>query len=337
MTFVDRVQAVAPFGFSDRQTRFLVTVALHSGFCLRRHYAAFAGLNYGQGVRDFFHRLVQRRLASCLTFRPDRGVVYHLHASSLYEAIGQDDNRNRRTTSPALIGRKLMLLDYVLAAPATEWFATEQDKVALFTTRLGVPVRDLPQRLYRARERAAATTRYFIHKLPIAITGEPAVVSFVYLVTDTAGRAFGQFLEDHAQLLGHLKDWRIVAVCPQHLHGLPACQAAFQQFGETVRRPSGSVDIGAIRRYFAARDLQERGDIAKLAVSEIDALRAARQRYSAPAFESLYRQWRQTGEAAFADEAGTRVRTAIKAGRGQLVTHRLPLRYDRFGTRAGVA
>ena len=44
MTFEERVSAVTPFGFSDRQTRFLVTVALHSGFCLRRHYAAFAGL-----------------------------------------------------------------------------------------------------------------------------------------------------------------------------------------------------------------------------------------------------------------------------------------------------
>ena len=38
MTFDERVRALAPLGFSERQTRFLVTVALHSGFCLRRHY-----------------------------------------------------------------------------------------------------------------------------------------------------------------------------------------------------------------------------------------------------------------------------------------------------------
>jgi hypothetical protein len=52
MTFDERVRALEPLGFSESQTRFLVTVALHSGFCLRRHYTAFAGLKYGAGVRD---------------------------------------------------------------------------------------------------------------------------------------------------------------------------------------------------------------------------------------------------------------------------------------------
>ena len=61
MTFDDRAAALAPLGFSERQTRFLVMVALHSGFCLRRHYTAFADLQYGAGVRDFLDRLVARR------------------------------------------------------------------------------------------------------------------------------------------------------------------------------------------------------------------------------------------------------------------------------------
>ncbi len=75
MTFDDRAAALAPLGFSERQTRFLVMVALHSGFCLRRHYTAFAGLRYGAGVRDFLDRLVSRRLARRLDFRRDRGLV----------------------------------------------------------------------------------------------------------------------------------------------------------------------------------------------------------------------------------------------------------------------
>ena len=64
MTFHERVVALEPFGFSETQTRFLVTVALHSGFCLRRHYMTFAGLQYGAGVRDFLDRLVARKLAT---------------------------------------------------------------------------------------------------------------------------------------------------------------------------------------------------------------------------------------------------------------------------------
>ena len=141
MTFGERVTALEPLGFSHRQTEFLVTVALHSGFCLRRHYMAFAGLKYGAGVRDFLDRLVARGLARRSQFRADRGHVYHLHNTRIYAAINQDDNRNRRRTSPALIARKLMLLDYVLGEPSVDWYATEQDKVALFTTRFGIATR----------------------------------------------------------------------------------------------------------------------------------------------------------------------------------------------------
>ena len=36
------------------------------------------------------------------------------------------------TPAPAVIARKLMLLDYVLTVPEGDWYATEEDKVALF-------------------------------------------------------------------------------------------------------------------------------------------------------------------------------------------------------------
>jgi hypothetical protein len=139
VTFEERVPALALLGFSERQTRFLVTVALHGGFCLRRQYVTFAGLKYGAGVRDFLDRLVVRKLATRFAFRRDRGHVYHLRASAIYDPIGQPDNRNRRSASAALIARKLMILDYVLAHPNVEWLATEEDKVAFFITRFGVP------------------------------------------------------------------------------------------------------------------------------------------------------------------------------------------------------
>lgn len=117
MTFDERVRALEHLGFNEAQTRFIVTVALHSGFCLRRHYAKLTGLKYGAGVRGFLDRLVGRGLARRHDFRRDRGHVYHLHHTGIYTAIGQDDNRNRRHTSPALIARKLMLFDYVLDHP----------------------------------------------------------------------------------------------------------------------------------------------------------------------------------------------------------------------------
>jgi hypothetical protein len=64
MTFDERVSALAPLGFTPRQTRFLVTAALHSGYCLRRHYLTFTGVRHGKNVRDFFETLVRRQLGA---------------------------------------------------------------------------------------------------------------------------------------------------------------------------------------------------------------------------------------------------------------------------------
>jgi hypothetical protein len=58
LNFEDRVRAVAEFGFSKRQARFLVTVMLHAGVCVPRQYARFAGIAYGHKVNRFFDKLV---------------------------------------------------------------------------------------------------------------------------------------------------------------------------------------------------------------------------------------------------------------------------------------
>jgi hypothetical protein len=131
MTFDDRVRALEPLGFTPRQTRFIATVALHSGYCLRRQYGAFAGVRYGKNVCDFFETLVERQLAERFTQRPDRGLIYHLQARAIYRALGQDENRNRREASAALSradhGARLRARH-----PELDWLATEADKVELF-------------------------------------------------------------------------------------------------------------------------------------------------------------------------------------------------------------
>jgi len=52
MTLDDRVHALASLGLTPRQTRFLVTAALHSGYCLRRQYLAFAFDTGWQPIRE---------------------------------------------------------------------------------------------------------------------------------------------------------------------------------------------------------------------------------------------------------------------------------------------
>ena len=70
MTFAERIQDVISLGpgsgFTDQQAKFIVTVALHSGYCLRRQYSAFTGRQYGQNVCDFLDGPVTDRKSTRL-------------------------------------------------------------------------------------------------------------------------------------------------------------------------------------------------------------------------------------------------------------------------------
>ena len=231
MTFEERVQGLDLLGFTARQARFIATVALHSGYCLRRHYAKFAGIGYGKNVRDFLDDTVERQLAVRFTIRSDRGHLYHFHARPLYRLLGQEDNRNRRQASASLIARKLMVLDHVLAHPNVEWLATEEDKVDFFTDRLGVRPADLPQRVFGSTEPGGdTTTRFFPHKMPIAVCGTPPIPSFVVLVTEPRGWTFETFLSDHAGLFQQLPRWSVTVVGPRKTIACADIRQVFDAF-----------------------------------------------------------------------------------------------------------
>lgn len=64
MKLEDRINAIAEFGFTERQARFLDLVMLFGGLCVPRQYAAFAGTAYGRRVSRFFDKLVRQRYAT---------------------------------------------------------------------------------------------------------------------------------------------------------------------------------------------------------------------------------------------------------------------------------
>jgi hypothetical protein len=336
MTFDERVRALAPLGLMDRQTRFLATVLLHSGYCLRRQYAAFAGVRYGKTVRDFLDALVARDLATRDRYEVNRGHLYHVHARPLYRLVGQEDNRNRRHIGAALIARKLMVLDFVIGEAAAEWFATEDDKVAFFRDRLGVPVADLPHRVYTASDPAAGhTTRYFVHKLPIFLAGEPARVHLTYLVIEPSGRLFREFLREHASLLRHLPRWTVVVVTPIRVGGLDECRSAFDEFASGTLGPGLTLSTEELRWYFETRRAVERDDLSRVSVADIHRFRDARHAWSARGVERLYTDWLVNGDGVIDGTRGDVARDAEP--RGRLVTRVLPFTYSQSGSLAGVA
>ena len=110
-----RVNALGGFGFTERQREFLVTVMVHSGCFLERQYCAFTGTVRGQNSREFMARLVARGFARAIEPGPvRRGRLYHVHHKPLYEAIGQADNRNRRSRTIGRMVERVMILDAVL-------------------------------------------------------------------------------------------------------------------------------------------------------------------------------------------------------------------------------
>lgn len=331
-TLADRAQAIEPLGFSPRQARFLATVALHSGYCLRRQYEVSAGVRYGKNVRAFLDDLVTRGLAERSIRRADRGHVYHLHGRRLYRVLGLDTSRHRRPVSAAGVARRLMVLDHVLATPGIEWLATDADKVALCVEHLGVAPSALPQQACPTSRTGGTTgVRYFPHRWPIAVAGQPPRVHLVALVTDALGRTLVSFLADHAALLGSLPAWTVVAVAPKTSTALATCHDTFQRFLARPRSTVGS-RIDDIRWHLATRRAVEQGEWARLSVVDLDRFRGERQRLESADIDALYRDWVVRGDAALQARAAG----SVVSG-GQLITAVLPFDYSQFGSLPGVA
>ena len=60
----ERLRRVREMGFTDTQAAFLVTVMLHAGVCVGRHYCTLRRLQYGRKMHDFFQTLLRRRYAT---------------------------------------------------------------------------------------------------------------------------------------------------------------------------------------------------------------------------------------------------------------------------------
>ena len=160
-------------GVTDRQAAFLVTVMLHAGVCMDRHYCTFAGIPHGRKTHDFFRWLVDRRYATAHLCRNNSARLFHIHYKPLYAAIGEPDNRHRKPTPLPRAIERLMVLDAVLADRGRTWLATEQDKLTHFTLTHRIPRQDLPSLTFRSED--TETVRYFPDKLPIGVDREGGV------------------------------------------------------------------------------------------------------------------------------------------------------------------
>jgi hypothetical protein len=337
LTPSERIQALERVGYREREAAFLCLAALHGGYFLRRQYAAFLDKTAGGNAASLIERLLEREHARVMTFGANTHV-YHLSARPFYAALGQEDNRNRRLRQPATIRQKLMALDFVLSHPNHRYLATEQEKLGYFAGELDVARTLLPGKQYVSGRRA--TWRYFIEKFPIFLSpssqaATPPVVSFCFIDEGSATTAgFASFLQLYGPLLMHLRQFEVLYVAVHESHFKSTAEIFSKWFdGALEGRVVGWSDTmkRELLAYFDARRRYENRQLTSFDRASLIRLREARQEYSAPAYEALYRRWRSGGEEAL--EA--LLKSAGGSGptpTGHFSTYRLEHSYAFFGT-----
>jgi hypothetical protein len=288
VTFTERVQAVAKKGFTDRQAGFLVTVMLHSGVCVARQYCAYARIVRGQKVFDLFASLVARRYATSYSAAHRRAHIYHVHSKTLYAAIGEPNDRNRKPVTLARAVERLMVLDAVLGETRLRWLASEREKVEYFRATTTLRPKELPHIAFgRGPEK---TIRYFPDKLPIGITADGRTHVFAYLMTRPTPVDFRAFLHRHAELLRALPEWEVRLLVPRHL--LKAARMYEEASREELARPLRLDDTAELRWYFRQQDQVDRGG----APEDFRRFRRACRAFRGPRYHVLYRLWKKNGD-----------------------------------------
>jgi hypothetical protein len=332
MTFETRVQAVSAHSFTERQAAFLVTVMLHAGVCVIRQYCTFGRMVYGQTAKDFFARLVRHGLATVYDSAHSRARIFHLQSRPLYAAIGEPHSRFRKPTTLGRAVERLMVLDHVLTSKQIVWLASERDKLAHFTLRLGTSFEreDLPHLSFGIGERTSV--RYFPYKLPIGVADGGRMHVFAYLVTRELPIDFRGFLQQHAELLRALPRWTLQLLVPQHLAYVAGVyeRAAREELASPLR-PSVVEEVGW---YF---DAKRRGASPADASAAVGRYEQAASAFSTARFRSLYRAWLRDGRRALHAATSPVLADALNRGTGCIERCVLPHAYLHLASAVGTA
>lgn len=324
-----REGAMKAFGFTERQARFLVAVMLHGGVCVERQFCTFAGIAHGQKAHDFFQKLVNRGYAtSAAPGALHRGRLYHVHHKTLYRAIGEPDNRNRKPLTYAAAIERLMLLDAVLAEPQLTWLGSAHDKLSYFGDRASRLLSDELPHLSLGQPRVI---RHFPDKLPIGVhrDGRPEV--FLYLVTRSSPVDFRAFLDRHTRLWHALSRWELRLLFPRSFWGGRAAyeRAFYEQLATPISLSEGEELAWLFR---------ERRRLADAGSGSSDArFRAAVQRFRGPQFGCLYRAWRRGGDAVIRPAISTTLADMVDRGEAVLRCARVTGSYMHLDGLVGTA
>ena len=213
---IPSIQELRTFGYKELEAKFLRLVALHSGVFLPRQFNQYAGATKGKRVDDFLDQL--RRNKHCRAYKLARNAnIFHLTSKAVYRAIGHENLRHRRSHKIDYVKTKLLSLDYVLENPSFKYFATEEEKIQLFTEVFNIPLSDLPVKTYKTPKSTKETLKYFVDKYPLFLSDlslTPPVVHFTYVDPGpyTGIADFLNYLRMYSKLFAQMEVIRLVYI-----------------------------------------------------------------------------------------------------------------------------
>jgi hypothetical protein len=296
-------------------------VIRHAGLCIKRQYAAFAGIaNGGEKCNAFFEKLVRRGFAVASECIHNRARLYHVHHKPLYHAIGEPDSRFRRAVPARSVPERLMRLDAALMSADFEWLTTRMEKLAWLHARTGSASGDRPEDVDVPLDATLASP--CPGTFPIGIDSRGHLL-LLYVATAPWTEDFRTFLIGHTNMLGGSASWTLRLVFPPALRrAVTAYQAVIN---EEFENPLSAENVTEVRHHFFHR---RRGtDLHALA----EPLRAKLSRYaeafSGPRFTHLYRRWLAAGDAVLTP-GSVAISEALASGRAHVEDVVLSHSYD---------
>jgi hypothetical protein len=329
MTIEDQIGAIQALGYSQPEAQFLRLVALHSGYFVRRQLLRSLGCTRGKRSKDFLDELTGRGHACRELFRQDRHI-FRLQSRTIYEALGHEDNRNRREHQPSTVRLRLMALDFALEHGEYQYLVTQQDRLSYFFEQRRIDAEALPARVFNSN--GTLTTRYFPDGFPQFLHPDnPFAISFIYIddaqLTPNAFRAYLRNYRNLFERLGTL-DLAFVTTAAERLAIAQNTLAHFCARAWESAAPA--VDLNRLLAHFPHRLLYEKRSTAALNTAQMNTLQEDLHMLCSPQIENLYAIWKQDGVEGLRAELAAQETPAPP--QIHLTTSVLEYDYDLFGT-----
>ena len=159
-------EALRYFGYTEEEAQFLYLVATHSGYFTCRQFLQFIKTKAGKRSVAFARKVVEKKHASAKEYLR-HGRVFHLFSRNVYEAIGRENVRFRRTHSTEYVRTRLIAMDFILRNQSFTYLESEEQKLAFFCNQIGLDKKILPHKRYSGAIKNDYTDRYFVDKFPM--------------------------------------------------------------------------------------------------------------------------------------------------------------------------